>query len=405
MSEEQRPQYIEDDEIDLLELFGVLWRYKRVVIGVTGLAAVGVLVFAIISLTLPPDRSPLPNQYKPSALILINDDSGGGLASALSSSGLDSLAGLAGVSSGGGYGELAVKLATSKTVLDIIADEFDVVERYDISESVRGNARKAINSHLSVEHDPDTSTVTISYEDIDPEYARDVVNRIVELLDRRFVSIGGSQNITKKNMLEQKLAEVEAEMARLEGEIQAFQTKHGILDVESLAAEQVGVMARLRSQLILKDMEVKTYSDFARIDDPVIKRLRAERHNLAELINEMETGFDSYEAVLPSQQDLPKLALEFSHLKRDLLIQSKIYEILTQQYELAKLNVEGEEPVFQVLEVAEAPDLKSGPSRSIIVIVTTFSAFFFSVILAFVLNAARNIRNDPERMKKLRGEG
>jgi uncharacterized protein involved in exopolysaccharide biosynthesis len=164
-------------------------------------------------------------------------------------------------------------------------------------------------------------------------------------------------------------------------------------------------MARLRSQLILKEMEIKTYSDFARIDDPVIKRLRAERQNLSSLISEMETGFDSYEEVLPSQQDLPKLALEFSHLKRDLLIQSKIYEILTQQYELAKLNVEGEEPVFQVLELAEAPDLKSGPSRSIIVIVTTFAAFFFSVILAFVMNAWRNIRNDPERMKKLRGEG
>jgi len=38
---EQEMQYHEDDEIDLLELVGVLLRYKWIIIGLTGLAAVG----------------------------------------------------------------------------------------------------------------------------------------------------------------------------------------------------------------------------------------------------------------------------------------------------------------------------------------------------------------------------
>jgi len=176
-----------------------------------------------------------------------------------------------------------------------------------------------------------------------------------------------------------------------------------VLSIEELATEQITMLAKLRSQLILKEVEIKTYSDFSRIEDPVIKRLKSERENLLKLIREVETGFSSYEKIMPAQKDLPELALEFIHLKRDLFVQEKIYEILIQQYELTKLSIEGEEPIFQVLELAEVPDKKSGPSRALICIVTVFLAFFFSIIAVFILNAVKNIKNDPDKIKRIKG--
>lgn len=403
---QQMQEYVEDDEIDLLELFGVIWKRKAFIISCTVAAAVLAVAFSIFTLVLPPEVNPLPTVYTPHALMLVNDeDAVGGLSSMIASSGLGSLASMAGISAGGGgYGQLAVKLAASKTVLDIISEEFGIVERYRIKKSVVSNARKAIQEHLSVEYDEETTTISISYEDYDPGFARDLVNRMVELLDKRFANIGGNKNRTQMLLLEEKLADVRAEMTTIEAEIQAFQTRHGVLDVQSLAAEQITVLAQLRSQLILKEMEIKTYSGFAQIEDPVLRRLRSERDNILTLIKEMESGYSEYQGVIPVQNDLPALALEFEHLKRDLLVQGKIYELLTQQYEVTKLNAEGEGPIFQVLELAEAPDLKSGPSRGLICVVVTFAAFFFAVIAAFVLNAVENIRKDPERMKKLRGE-
>ena len=404
ISEAKNTDITLEDEIDLLELLGVLFRHKWWIIIITFLAAAGAVGFSILTLKLPPEKNPLPNVYKPSALILINEESSGGAASLLASSGLGNLAGLAGVSTGSSYGLLAEKLIKSKSTLDEIAVQFDVAQKYEVTKSVVGNSRKALLERLSVNFEPDTSTLTIAYEDYDPVYARDIVNRFVELLDDRFASIGGNKNITRKNLLEQKLAEVDVEIARFEAQIQRFQQEHGTLDVESLAREQVMQIAQLRSQLFLKDIEIKTYSSFTILDDPVLKRMRAERENLAKLISEMESGYAEYEGVMPTQDELPRLALEFEHLKRNLEVQARIYEILTQQYEIAKLNVEGEEPIFQVLELADVPDLKSGPSRGIICVVSTLAAFFFSIILVFILNAARNIRNDPERMKKLKGQ-
>ena len=87
-----------DDEISLLDLIAVLLHYKFMIIAVTGLAIIGAVVFSIISLKLPPEKSPLPNQFTPQAHMLIKEDSG---SSGLSGS-LSSLASLAGVNVGGG---------------------------------------------------------------------------------------------------------------------------------------------------------------------------------------------------------------------------------------------------------------------------------------------------------------
>ena len=401
--EEPTKELYEEDEIDLLSLFGVLFRYKLFIIAVTLIAAFGVVVYSILSLKLPPEKSFLPNKYRGQALILVHETQQGGLSSIVASSGLGSLASLAGVSTGQSYGELAVKLLKSKSLLDRIVEEYNIIERYEIEKYFKAESRSILLENSKFDYDNKTNTVTISFEDYDPAFAAEVTNRMVELLDRRFSTIGGNRELTKKSLLEEKLADVTAEMSGLEARIQDFQEKHGVLRVEDLAIEQVTVLAKLRSQLILKEMEIKTYSDFSRIDDPILKRLKAERDNLLGMVKEVEGGFSSFEKVMTSQKELPRLALEFEHLKRDLLVQGKIYEILTQQYELAKLSLEAEEPIFQILELAEAPDRKSGPRRSIICIVTVFAAFFMSIISAFILNAVRNIKNDPQKLKKLKG--
>ena len=403
MSEEKQTAVEENnDDIDLLELIGVLLKYKWLIIGMTVGAAVLVVAFSILTLKLPPEKNPLPNMYTPSALVLINDESSSGMASLLSSIRLGDLAGLAGVSAGSSYGALAEKLLLSKSLLDVIAAEFEMTARYKVKKYPIGNTRKVLKDKLSVNFDSETSTLSIAVEDYDALFAKQVVDRLVEELADVFSKIGGNRNITKKNLLEQKLAEVEVEIAKLEADIQLFQVKHGTLDVESLAKEQVTAVAQLKSQLILRDMEIKTYVGFSQIDDPIIRRMRAERGNLAMLIDEMESGYSEYDSYMPSQDEFPKMAIEFEHLKRNLQIQASIFEILTQQYELAKLNVEGEEPIFQILELADVPDLKSGPSRGLLCIAVTAGAFLFSILLAFLLNAIKNVRNDPEKMKRLK---
>ena len=338
-------------------------------------------------------------------MVLIHDDAaGGGIGAALAQTGLAGLAGLS-VPSGSGYGELAVRLLQGNTIVDVIVNEFDFIRRYEIRRFIKDNARKAIHERTTVRYDQVTRTVSIKYEDYDPQLATNVVNRMVELLDQRFSTIGGSRESRKRDMLQAKLADIEREIIRLEEDIQAFQRRYGTIDPQSYAQEHITVLAEMRARLISKQIEVETYAQFARMEDPVASRLRAERDQLEQAIADMELRFyggagDSDST--PKGGEIPELAVQFSRLERELRVQGKIYEVLTQQYEVARLAAEGEEPIFQVLELADVPVLKSGPSRSVVAIVATFAAFFLSIVLAFIVNAVREVRNNADAMKRFR---
>ena len=149
-------------------------------------------------------------------------------------------------------------------------------------------------------------------------------------------------------------------MARLEAQITAFRQRCGTLG--TLSISQVTMLAQLRSQLILKEVEINTCSEFAAANDAVLRRLRSERHNLQQLIGEKEQGFSAFSGGMPTPRELPELALKFARLGRDLRVPGEIFCILTQQYEIAKLDLEGQEPIFQVLELAEA--LTSNQARA-----------------------------------------
>lgn len=111
-----------DDEIDLRELFGVLWGNKIKIIGITAVFAVVSVIYALS----------VPNQYKASALLAPAQQQSGGLSGALGQ--LGGLASLAGVSIGGGESseaQVAQEIMKSWSFIEgFIADNDLAVEVY-----------------------------------------------------------------------------------------------------------------------------------------------------------------------------------------------------------------------------------------------------------------------------------
>ena len=222
-----------DDEISLIDLFAVLLKHKFLIIGMTGLAMIAAVIISIISLKLPPEKSFLPNKYTPKAQMLINNDSSssGGLASMISSSGLGSLAGLAGVNVSGGASNsaLAGYLVSSNSVQDAVVDKFNLIERYKIEKSPRAASREALKKLLTSNYDTDTGVFTISFTDIDPEFAREVVNFVVGLVEERFNELGIDKNKLQEENLKENIQRSYDEIRSLEKQIQTLE--HSVSNV------------------------------------------------------------------------------------------------------------------------------------------------------------------------------
>ncbi|GHV89295.1 LPS biosynthesis protein [Spirochaetia bacterium] len=334
----------QDDEISLIDLFAVLWHHKVMIIAITLAAMIGVVVYAAISLKLPPEESYLPNVYTPKALMLINNESsaGGGMASMLSGlGGLGGLAGLAGVSKGSTFSDLAIYIVGTNSMLDTVVDEFDLITRWKIdtpkkkAEHPRADSRKALKKKLVAEYDKASGVFSISFTDTDPVFAQSVVNFCVRYLDKRYAEMGLDKNVIEKENLELNIANTFQEIQNLEQQ-----------------SQRVGY---------------------------------------------------SVASGMPATL-IPAITLESNRIAMELEAQRQVYTQLKVQYELLKVSMASEKPIFQILELAEVPDQKSGPGRGLLCIVVTFAAAFFSIFLAFAVNAIANIRQDPEAMAKLRGK-
>lgn len=233
MDENNTVQNEKDDEISLIDLFAVLLKYKFLIIGLTGLGMLVAVIISIISLKLPPEKSFLPNEYTPKAQMLINDEgSSGGLSSMLSSSGLGSLANLAGVNVGGGGSSnsaLAGYLVQSNSILDSVVDKYNLIERYKIEKSPRAASRDILKKALKSDFDNDTGVFSISFTDTDPEFAREVVNYVVDLVEERFNELGIDKNKLQEANLKENIQHSYDEIRSLEKQIQTLE--HSVSNV------------------------------------------------------------------------------------------------------------------------------------------------------------------------------
>ena len=126
-----------DDEIDLRELFSVLWAGKVKIIAITAVFAVASVNYALS----------VPNQYKATALLAPAQSGGGGLSGALGQ--LGGLASLAGVSIGGGESsesQIAQEIMKSWSFVEgFIADNNLAVEVYAAEGWSKGSNELQIN--------------------------------------------------------------------------------------------------------------------------------------------------------------------------------------------------------------------------------------------------------------------
>jgi tyrosine-protein kinase Etk/Wzc len=388
----------------LIHYISVLVSYKWLIVTITLTAAVLSVAFSIVSRELPAGKSPLPNLYTAISVILLQREEGVSLEATLASLGLI-VPGTTGTGSAGfDIGQLAIRVMNSREYVDTLLEDFSFYSKYSLSREHKTNARQMLLSPTHFAYDRTTRTLSISYTSTDPVFARDMVKRMVELLNEWFLTRGGTSKQKQKAFLEQKLKEVSADISRLEDQVKKFQETYGVMRVEDLAASQSQILENLRSQARLKEIEIQNYMKFVKIEDPTLIMMKSERDNLLEQIKKIESGFTNPSGtIVPSKQELPDLAQKFDTLTSALRIQKNIFEALSQQYELAKLSVESE-PVFQVLEAAEVPDVKSGPSRGKICVVATLLALVGSAVLSLALNALKSRSKEPGTLRRLAGK-
>lgn len=209
-SDARFPQ-VHDDEIDLRELFAVIWQGKWLIIAITAVFAIGAAVFAIKQ----------PNIYKSEALLApALEEQGGGLSALASQFG--GLASLAGVNLGGKGGtdktQMAIEVLKSRQFTSEFIQKHNILadlmaaEKWDReanniiydpelynaqtntwvrevkaplkSEPSMQEAYKAFSKIVAVNKAKETGMVTISIEHVSPTVAEQWVTWLIQDINK-----------------------------------------------------------------------------------------------------------------------------------------------------------------------------------------------------------------------------
>lgn len=371
------------DQVNLLDYWQVLIQRKKIL---TIVPSAALVISIAVSLF-------LPDKFAAKTTIMPPQDNpmGSAIASQLSS-GLGGLAtGLIGVKS---QADTWVSVLKSQTVLNAVIERFGLEAAYEAETMEEARAR--LERNVSVEKG-NSDVITVRVEDRDPQRAAQMANVFVEELDkmnRRFsMSAGGRM----RRFVDGRLNEAKKDFERTEVAFRAFQEKSGAFKIDDQSRMLIEAMGAIRGQVMAKEVELKTLFSYATPDYPQAVMLEREIKELKAKLREMNRGGaganvrDSSDIFIPTGS-FPGIGMEYARLLRDLKTQEALYETLIQQLELAKIHEAKDSPTVQVLDSAEVPEKKSGPRRTLIVLLSTISSFFCAVFAVFIMEYINAIK-------------
>jgi len=279
----------DEKEIDLLDYIRVIFKYRRMILWICGIA---VVTTAIISLLSPKIYSATASIVPPIDIVQRESELAGALGGGASSL----LSKAIGVTS---IADMYAGILQSRVVVDTIIDRFDLMKVYE-EKKYKSNVRKKLKKNTTIDVS-DEGIVNVTVEDRDPNRAAAIANAYVEELDRQNKRLSAGQATSKRIFLGNRLKEIEEKLSKID-----------------------------------------------------------------------------------------------NILSREAKIQEMLFELLTREYELAKIEEAKSMPTIQILDEAVVPERKSKPKRTLMVMLSGITALFVAVFAAFAREYFSNV-NAPAK--------
>jgi capsule polysaccharide export protein KpsE/RkpR len=262
-----------------------------------------------------------------------------------------------------------------------------LIQRFDLKKLYRTRSmeatRRALAEHTGIAVDRKSQIITITVVDTSPQRGAAIGQAYLEELNRLVVDLSTSSARRERIFLEGRLQSVNRDLEDAEKNFSQFASKNTAIDVKEQAKAMVDAAAALQGQLIAAQSQYEglreIYSDSnirvktvkARIDElqRQLEKLGGKNESSTDAISEPGASF------YPSIRKLPLLGVAYADLYRRTRVQEAVFETLTKEYEMAKVQEAKEIPTVKVLDAPNIPDSKSFPPRLFIMFVGTACAF------------------------------
>jgi tyrosine-protein kinase Etk/Wzc len=281
--------------------------------------------------------------------------------------------------------DLYAAILRSDRVLNSVIDSLDLVQVYRARSQGRAISRVMKNLHVGVTEE---GLIEVKYDDRDRDRSARVANCFVDALDRfnRETSVTGARRV--REFIENRIAEASEELAGAENDLKDFKESTGAVFISEQAQASIQTAADIFGRIAELEVSMERMRQYATDRSPEIMDIKTQIRVLERKLAEMgymnsTAGDTSGNKLFPSFSSAPELERRLTELMREVEIKRAVYQVLSEQYEEAKIQEMRDTPTLQVLDWARPPLVRLKPRRKLIVGTSTALAFLFSSFVSF----------------------
>lgn len=382
---------VQEGDVDILDLLVPIVNNKYLIAKITICSFLLAFIFAYLK----------PNQYTAEAKILPPQQPQSSLNTMMGQIGqLGVLSGITGKDIGiKNPSDLYVGILNSRSVSDDIIDKFNLKQYYRDSSYM--DARQDLRKDVQFESGKD-GMIVIRVENESPMKAAEIANAFVDQLYLANKRLALSEASQRRLFFEQQLEEEKTVLDEVESKFEKVQESTGLIQLNSQTEAIIRTVATLKAAIASKEVELQSIRLFATEQNPEVIRLQQTITTLQSQLRKTELNDkpESGNIVLPTGK-IPAASLKYFRNYRDVKYHEGLFELLSKQYEAARIDEGRSAAVVQIVDRAIEPDQKSGPKRSLICLLGILVGLLMSCFYIWAKVAFNNFLEDESIRIKL----
>jgi uncharacterized protein involved in exopolysaccharide biosynthesis len=329
----------------------------------------------------------LPNMYTASAVILPPQKEQSSAAMLIGQ--LGPLAAAAGADLGlKNPADMYVGLLGSRTIADHLIARFGLMGLYQKNTLTDTRSKLWKRSRFSAGRD---SLIRVEVDDHDPKRAADMANAFVSELDEQNRRLAISEASQRRQLLESQLVDEKSALAVAEEDMKSTQQRTGIIEVTGQTQVAIASLAQLRAQITVNEVALQRLKMGATPENPAVLQTETELAEMRAQLLKLEKSSPDGDPLMATSA-IPAAGLGYLRRLRDLKYHEFLFELLSKQYEAARIDEAKASPAIQVVDTAIPPDKKSGPLRTLIILLGCLVGGGFPVVYAYVQQGLKPVR-------------
>jgi uncharacterized protein involved in exopolysaccharide biosynthesis len=298
----------------------------------------------------------LPSRYTATVVILPPQQGGSNSAAMLAQLGnLGALASMGGSMGIKNPNDLQVALLKSQTVEDAMAARFHLQALY--RRRYLSTTRKHWERETAIDNGLKDGLIRLSVTDGNPRRAAELANGWVEEYRRLTATLAVTEASQRRLFFERELMGSHEDLTRAEDSLKATEQRTGVLEIDSQSRAMIASAAVLRAQVASKQVELRAMHEFAAGENPDLLRAEQELDGMESQLASMNTVSEHSEGDLAMPRGrITQDGLDYVRALREMKYREAIYELLTRQVEVARVDEARQGAPVQVVDPALIPE-------------------------------------------------